>query len=205
MGSDNICTKSTDESTVKISDELDKENYRQLHNVVLNFSNNSIEIKKLCITAVIAVPTIFFNFFSNPKNITINLLNNICFILIVIVVLFYLVDVYTYYYQKKLRDSMLNIENNIRKRHKLKEKQISKNFFQKLEYRLIKSINDSNFFNYIKNINLINKIIHNNKIIEAKNIFIRLLASLFNFSHLIYYLLIIILLLSMRLNYYGLF
>ena len=97
----------------EIEYELNIEKYRQLHNVVLCFSNNSMEIKKLCVSTLVAVPTILFAFFKD-KNITIDIIRYTCFGLLAITILFYFVDVYTYYYQKKLRDLMSRIESEMK-------------------------------------------------------------------------------------------
>lgn len=139
-------------SNISINDieyDLNMEKYRQLHNVVLNFSNNSIEIKKMCITTLSAIPAIIIAFFKNI-NIT-----YVIYILLCITLLFYFIDVYTYYYQKKLREIMKVIELNI--------KNSSNNSFE---------LSQSLFSKLIKN-------------------------SFFNYSHLIYYLLIIFLLISL--------
>lgn len=106
-----------DTSNIKSDNEIDyelnMEKYRQLHNIVLSFSNNSIEIKKMCITTLIAIPTIFFAFFKD-KDISIDMIKYTCYGLLSITILFYFVDVYTYYYQKKLRDLMSDIEYKIK-------------------------------------------------------------------------------------------
>ena len=47
----------SDEQRV-IADELDKIQIDQLHKATLNFSNNSLETKKLCVTVQIAVYTL---------------------------------------------------------------------------------------------------------------------------------------------------
>lgn len=46
MPNHNFNQKNSINTSQEKLDELDMENYRQLHNVVLKFSNNSIEIKK---------------------------------------------------------------------------------------------------------------------------------------------------------------
>ena len=169
----------------KIQDELDQENYRQLHNVVLNFSNNSIEIKKMCITALIAVPTILFSFLTK-SDINHDLVVTMCKVLMIIITLFYLIDSYTYYYQSKLRENMKSIENKIRKRNGLNPCNRKKN---KILNKLNKLKCIINIKNFAININFISS---NKTFIKSsfKNV-LRLLKSLLNMSHLIYYILFI--------------
>lgn len=96
----------------KIDYELNMEKYRQLHNVVLKFSNNSMEIKKLFATAI-GGTIAFFIPLMNKKSYTITT-EAVQFIIIAIILLFYIVDSYTYFYQKKLRGEMEKIENKIK-------------------------------------------------------------------------------------------
>lgn len=100
-------------TSYEIEYELYMEKYKQLHSVVLNFSINSMELKKMCVTTLVAVVTILFAFFKD-KPVTYIMIRNTCWGLFAITVLFYLVDVYTYYYQKKLRDIMSDLESQIK-------------------------------------------------------------------------------------------
>lgn len=103
--------------TFTIEDSLNRMQIDQLHNATLNFSNNSLETKKLCVTAQIASVTILVGFHANNK------LDNLYGILgassLLIALLFYIVDIFLYYYQDKLRDAMIKEENKIRLRHGL--------------------------------------------------------------------------------------
>lgn len=79
----------------------------QLHNATLQFSKNTLEIKKLFATVVIGFFTITTGL---PKNIAIE---KQILILIVLTVLFWVLDAQSYYYQKKLRKQMEALENKI--------------------------------------------------------------------------------------------
>lgn len=98
-----------------IEDSLNRMQIDQLHNATLNFSKNSLETKKLCVTAEIASVTLLLG---NQENNEIrDIYMVLCVSSIVIAILFYIVDIFLYYYQDKLRDAMLKEENYIRLRH----------------------------------------------------------------------------------------
>ena len=100
-----------------IQDELDKLVVEQLHKATLNFSAESQETKKLCVTLVAAIFTLLAAF---SKTVLRNLeINSIWIALLCasIPLLFWVVDTVTYYYQKKLRYQMQDKLNAIRKRY----------------------------------------------------------------------------------------
>ena len=139
----------------------------------------------MCITTLIAVPTILFSFLTK-SDINHDLVVTIYKVLMIIIVLFYLVDSYTYYYQSKLRENMKSIENKIRERNGLNPCNPKKN-------KILNKLNKLKFIINIKNLALNVKFIYSNK--NFINIFLknslRLIKSLFNMSHLIYYILFI--------------
>ncbi|WP_265882022.1 hypothetical protein, partial [Clostridium perfringens] len=67
----NFNKKNSINTTQEKLDELDMENYRQLHNVVLKFSNNSTEIKKMFIATLTTISTILFTFFKEKLSLDI--------------------------------------------------------------------------------------------------------------------------------------
>lgn len=103
--------------TFTIEDSLNLKQIDQLHNATLNFSNNSLETKKLCVTAEIASITLLIGLHEKDK-IT-NLLLLIGISGLIIALLFYIVDVFFYFYQDKLRTAMIKEENKIRDRHEI--------------------------------------------------------------------------------------
>ncbi|MFV0516951.1 MAG: hypothetical protein ACK5MV_06110 [Aminipila sp.] len=108
-----------------IADELNKIQIQQLHNATLNFSNNSLETKKLCITVEVAVFTLLTAIYKAESYS--KLIDAVRFFGILVPSLFYIVDVVLYFYQDRLREKMVIEENEIRKRYKLTEKVINKN------------------------------------------------------------------------------
>lgn len=99
-------------------DDFDTMKIDQLHKVVMNFSSQSAEIKKMCITVEVAALTLITTIFKeNYSELSFTILTLL--ILFLVPILFYGIDIYTYYYQDKLRGLMLEHENNIRKRNKL--------------------------------------------------------------------------------------
>jgi len=101
-----------------IEDDCDKRQIEQLHRVVLNFSNQSFEMKKMSVTlevpALTLVTTVFKDNLSDPLYVRIVLMVGIG-----IPLLFFIIDAITYYYQDKLRKQMHIIDNRIRIRHGL--------------------------------------------------------------------------------------
>lgn len=105
------------EEQKKIADELDKIQIDQLHKATLNFSNHSLETKKLCVTVQIAVYTLLAGIYKeSPLS---NLVIALELLGILIPILFYAVDVVLYYYQDRLRENMNSKMNDIKKRHRL--------------------------------------------------------------------------------------
>lgn len=109
-----MCKKNNDS---ELEDELNRMQIDQLHNATLNFSNNSLETKKLCVTAEIASVTLWLGLYQSSSIDNLLLIISISSFLIAL--LFYVVDIFLYYYQDKLRESMIHEENKIRQRHSL--------------------------------------------------------------------------------------
>jgi len=101
----------------RTADELDKIQIDQLHKATLNFSNNSLETKKLCVTVQIAVYTLLASIYK--ENTLSNLLISLEILGILIPILFYSVDVVLYFYQDRLRENMGKRINEIKKRNGL--------------------------------------------------------------------------------------
>ena len=121
-------SSSEDKARIDIQDELDKINIDQLHRATLNFSKNCLEVKKLCVTAEIAVLTLLAGLYYEvwqSTSIEADALSAIedelriliSIFSITIPALFYFVDVGFYYYQDKLRDKMNALHCAIKKRH----------------------------------------------------------------------------------------
>jgi len=137
--------KNNNQIKTNTEDNLNIEQIRQLHNATLNFSNQCTEIKKLYVTVIIAVITLFFNIFKENYS-SINFYKLISILILCISILFYLLDVCSYYYQKKLRNDMINIENKIKKRHKIK---VDSNSSDKSNITLKSFFNSSMLIYYI--------------------------------------------------------
>ena len=137
MRDNTICEKS---DAFTIEDSLSLKQIDQLHNATLNFSNNSLEAKKLCVTAEIAAVTLLIGLHENNK------INNLYIVLgissLMIALLFYIIDIVFYYYQDKLRDTMINEENKIRHRHRLLPQEFNRQtkFKNKSGDRVMRSI-----------------------------------------------------------------
>jgi len=112
--------------SLSIQDDLDKLVVDQLHKATLNFSAESQETKKLCVTLVATIFTLLAAF---SKTVLRNLeINSIWIALLCasIPLLFWIVDTVTYYYQKKLRYQMQDRLNAIRKRYAIPEEKSEK-------------------------------------------------------------------------------
>ena len=101
----------------KIEDELSKIQIDQLHRATLNFSNNSLETKKLCVTVETSALTLVELLYKEqPFEDRMAVFMTFG---ILIPILFYFVDVFLYYYQDKLRAEMTKESNKIRERHEI--------------------------------------------------------------------------------------
>lgn len=88
-------------------DELDKISIEQLHKAVLQMSSNCFEIKRLCVTVLVASGTLIATF-TNKK------LDPAMFIAgAVIAIFFWLLDAQSYYYQEKLRARMKTLSEGM--------------------------------------------------------------------------------------------
>lgn len=81
---------------------------QQLHNATLQFSKNTMEIKKLFVTVIIA----FFTIVSGLENPIFDRKTQII-ILGMLTLLFWGLDAQSYYYQKKLRQQISTLENKL--------------------------------------------------------------------------------------------
>lgn len=94
-----------------MQDELDRRQLDQLHAVVLQFSRNCFEIKKLCLTILVSASVFIVS-------MTAKQLNAWLFIGAAVVILFfYFLDVQSYFYQEKLRIVMKRIAESMITRH----------------------------------------------------------------------------------------
>ena len=114
--------KKITEDQIAIADSLNKIQIEQLHKATLNFSSNSLETKKLCITAEVAAFTLLTGLYTD-KTFT-EIASVIRLFGILIPTLFYFVDVVLYFYQDKLREQMLIEADKMRIRHALEPKGI---------------------------------------------------------------------------------
>lgn len=127
------CPPKSDNKQHEVADELNKMQIEQLHKATLNFSNNSLETKKLCITVEVAVFTLLTGVYREKPFAELFVILRVFGV--IVPTLFYIVDVVLYYYQDRLRANMIREENEIRKRHQLDERKNSRN-----NYRLFRSL-----------------------------------------------------------------
>lgn len=99
--------------TNNTQDKLNWNNINQLHDAISNFSKQSFDIKKLWITIEVSIVTLLLTLKVSEKTILVAIGAVLLF--------FYFLDSMTYYYQDKLRKSMTDEQNEIRKRNNLKE------------------------------------------------------------------------------------
>lgn len=90
--------------------ELDKTDIDQIHKAVLQISSNCFELKKLCATVLVSAGTLLSTFLGWHINRAL-----VCGGLI-ITAFFWVLDAQSFYYQRKLRDRMDLLNNNIRGR-----------------------------------------------------------------------------------------
>lgn len=157
----NECNKQEYKKT--LADEIDWKIIDQLHNVTLNFSSKSLEIKRIFVIFIgILVPV--------ALQLSKNTLSWALFSsLYVVIISFWLVDSYTYYYQEKLRGLM--------------NKKFESN-------SLRNGTSDTKHF------------VIDPKRVKKKGLK-SLVKSMFNFSHLLYYIMIILNLITSLMYWKG--
>lgn len=102
------------ETSRDIDSEIDWKIIDQLHNAVLNFSKNSMNAKSIMFTLIgVIVAALLKNERSFGCNERL--------LLIIVVILFWLYDSFTYYYQEKLRSQIDVRFHSLKKRHASKE------------------------------------------------------------------------------------
>lgn len=79
----------------------------QLHNATLQFSKNSLEIKKIYIGLITGATTLFIKINENKLDTSLFL------IILFISILFWFLDAQNYYYQEKLRHRMKEIKKDL--------------------------------------------------------------------------------------------
>lgn len=91
-------------------DDLDQQSITQLHTMVVEFSKNCFELKKLCATVVGSSLTLLAAFTSQR-------LDAVFFVgSAVIIVFFWMADAQSYFYQRKLRLQMNALQEGILQR-----------------------------------------------------------------------------------------
>ena len=94
-----------------IDSEIDWKIIDQLHNAVLNFSRNSMQAKKIMFSLLGIFVTAMLHY------LTISEIARWLPVIIVIVLLFWVFDAQTYYYQEKLRAAMDKRFESLKRRH----------------------------------------------------------------------------------------
>jgi hypothetical protein len=96
---------------LEIENTLDLRLIDQLHNSTLNFSKASLEIKKLLFVLFsIAIP-VLIQVSDNKIDMSLFVSMYVC------IILFWILDAFTYYYQEKLREKMDRVFLEIKKRN----------------------------------------------------------------------------------------
>lgn len=93
----------------------------QLHNATINFSKNSLEIKKLLFVVIGISTPLIINLCNNQLDVALFIS------LYIIIFSFWIFDSYTYYYQKKLRFQMDHYFEQILTRNTTHNRKIQKN------------------------------------------------------------------------------
>ena len=91
----------------KLQEVLTLKEIDQLHSSILQFSHNTLTIKKICATVLVAITTIVLQITSFKLNIAVYIA---CIITITI---FWIIDANSYYYQRKLRIRMNYLVNEL--------------------------------------------------------------------------------------------
>lgn len=98
----------------EFQDENDKTSIDQLHKAVLQLSNNCFEIKKMCVTILVAAATLTATFTNRQLDTSIFVAG------IIITGFFWILDSQSYYYQEKLRARMKELAEDMAGRRAVK-------------------------------------------------------------------------------------
>lgn len=91
----------------ELSDSLDRAQVEQLHQLCLQLSKNCFEIKRLCVTILVSASVLIGTFTQRRLDWAI-------FVgAAIVVAFFYLLDVQSYYYQRKARAGMRELANAV--------------------------------------------------------------------------------------------
>jgi hypothetical protein len=96
-------------------DELDKEQIDQLHAAVVEISGNCFELKKLCATVLVGAGTLIATFTDKRLDSSIFIGG------LLILTIFWLADSQSYYYQRKLRLRMADLQERRVRRANLRD------------------------------------------------------------------------------------
>ena len=120
---------------IKLYDDMNRMQIDQLLRATLNFSNNSLETKKLCVSMETGVFTLLAGIYREKPFeewiLTLALFG------ILIPLLFYIVDAVLWFYQDSLREKMIKEENEIRARHRLHKRAVTE---KTVKERVMKSL-----------------------------------------------------------------
>jgi len=100
----------------ELENSFDRNEIEQLHRATLGFSKQCFDLKKLCVTVEISACALAVTIFRDAYGDD-GLFFALKLIALFTPLLFYSLDVCTFYYQDKLRKCMFDIENKIRKRN----------------------------------------------------------------------------------------
>lgn len=103
----------SDDYSATPADDLTWKTIDQLHNATSNFSKQSFDIKKVCLTVEVAAMTLIGNFVDDKLDLALFVAG------LIIPLIFYFLDCTTYYYQDSLRGKMIKEENLFRARYGL--------------------------------------------------------------------------------------
>lgn len=137
----------------EFQDESDKTSIDQLHKAVLQLSNNCFEIKKLCVSILVAAATLVATF-TNRQLDTAIFIAGIIITGFFWILVFWILDSQSYYYQEKLRARMKQLAEEMagRRTARLTISGVGMPLSEEREERTItdrvirSGINDSMFF-----------------------------------------------------------
>lgn len=109
------------DNSENIEDKIDWKKIDQLHNATINFSKNSLEIKKLLFVVIGISTPLIINLCNNQLDVALFIS------LYIIIFSFWIFDSYTYYYQKNYDSKWIIILNRFLLEIQTHNRKIQKN------------------------------------------------------------------------------
>lgn len=99
--------KNINNSNLDVKEQLKLKEIDQLHAIILQFSKNTLQLKTICSTVLIGILAVILKITGNKFDLA------IIWCSLVTVVSFWIIDSFSYYYQRNIREKMIEKINKL--------------------------------------------------------------------------------------------